>query len=256
MPRYLAPFLKKDYKMLKSGKVVPLKKFSYKAGDETKEIPADDLWILANCKRGNSEMIVRCTPVLKHIGCMNVANEMQIDLSKIKTKWIKIPIKGENHAIVEISYEDGCMPIIGEANDASLQPSMKCYCATMALKRGIDRFILSHSGLYQQGIYSDTELGGEFGRDADNGVSANNNVSANAKTTKKTETTADIIADIKHLKKIMKLSTNDIQILMANAVGVPVETIGNAVLKKADYIKVRKVLHQKIKDSKNNGETN
>jgi len=234
MARVLASFLKNEY-TISNGEVKSLKTFYYQFDGKEYEIPAKDVWVLANAKRNNPQVIVRCTPILTHSGCMNVADNIKLDLSQLETNWIKIPSKTDNHAIVEVKYKQGSMPIIGEANNESLNPSMRCYAATMALKRAIDRFIIAYSGLYQLGIYADTELGGSFNKDTfvdDAGVDEN-------------ETTS-LITQIKALQQQLEWSNTELREFIADKMQISVDQVTSTTLTATDYKHLINLLKQQL----------
>jgi len=158
----LAEWLQKDFQV-KGKNVIPKKKYGAKYQGKGLEIEDDKLWVLANKKRG-TELVVSCTPIMKHTGCLWLMDQYKIDLSSVDFTHETI---STNHYIVVARETNKAnpifnVPIIGEAHKDNVQVSMSGYMVTMAYKRCIDRVILQVTGLYQQGFYSESEMGGDF----------------------------------------------------------------------------------------------
>lgn len=158
----LARHLQKDY-IIKNGNVYPKEDAYFEYGGKKRKICRfNDFWILSFANK--SGLITSCSKIISHAALLRIADECEIDTSKIELTWLSIPKSDKDKAVVECRFP-GCPPIVGEASSGNLNGGMHSYCATMALKRGIDRVITHVTGLYHQGFYSSSEIGGEFSKE-------------------------------------------------------------------------------------------
>lgn len=156
----LANYLTNDYE-IKSGKVVRKTDLIAKVGEERYTLDRNnDVWVLTGFSRNDKDTVVTASTIVNHSALIKLAKNVGMNLKDIKYSWLQIPSQDNNmHSIVSCEY-DNCPPIIGEANLNNLKGAMSSYSATMALKRGIDRIITHYTGLYENGVYSSSELGG------------------------------------------------------------------------------------------------
>lgn len=162
MAKYLSDWLTEDFEM-KNGEVFPKRKYSYKIDDKEFDIDPSGLWVQTFCSKENPNLIIRCIVTIKHPYCLALADKHRdiVKLHTAKREVIEWPSKNENlRGYAMITNEDGVWAD-GETSKDTLNKTMWNYANTMLMKRSEDRLILRALGLYQAGMYSDSEFGGD-----------------------------------------------------------------------------------------------
>ena|SRR3990167_5687281 len=154
--------LQRDYEIYGRDLSYKHKVFLKKPDGSEFEVPNDWFWVLKQTDKVDRELVVSASKILTHASCLKLAREWALDLSKAEVKLIVEPTNDNENRAAFLMTIPNCVSVVGEASPSSLNSNMKSYIVTMAHKRGMDKLVTHATGIYTQGFYSQSELGGSF----------------------------------------------------------------------------------------------